>query len=282
MTETHGTATVAGEAATVETVMNYSSEAGGPIGYYFYEPEVRENFRPAGQDRRSVLVEDAWPQADRLSADVEGFEVHPFEGGFDAFENDETVRDAFYPQAVDFVKRHTGARQVVVFDHTLRRKRSQDIRTQTEVQRPVVFLAHCDFTPRSGPQRVRDIMGGEADALLARRVAFYNVWKPLYDPVEEFPLGLCDARSVPDDDFLVMHLKYRDRDGEIYTLRHSSGHRWRYFPGMAPDQALLLKTYDSETDGRARFMGHSAFDDPNSPPDRKPRQSIEIRTMAFF
>ncbi|WP_227753889.1 MULTISPECIES: hypothetical protein [Ramlibacter] len=51
---------------------------------------------------------------------------------------------------------------------------------------------------------------------------------------------------------------------------------------MEPDQALLLKTYDSETDGRARFMGHSAFEDPTTPPGAPRRESIEVRTMAFF
>jgi hypothetical protein len=51
---------------------------------------------------------------------------------------------------------------------------------------------------------------------------------------------------------------------------------------MEHDQALLLKTFDSETDGRARFMGHSAFEDPNSTPDALQRDSIEVRTMAFF
>jgi len=29
-------------------------------------------------------------------------------------------------------------------------------------------------------------------------------------------------------------------------------------------------------------MGHSAFEDPTSPPDAPTRESIEIRTMAFF
>jgi hypothetical protein len=51
---------------------------------------------------------------------------------------------------------------------------------------------------------------------------------------------------------------------------------------MQPQHALLLKTYDSETDGRARFMAHSAFVDPNTPADARMRESIEIRTMAFF
>ncbi len=50
---------------------------------------------------------------------------------------------------------------------------------------------------------------------------------------------------------------------------------------MTKDLALLLMTSDSETDGRARFMGHTAFEDPSSPPDVPQRRSIEIRTMAF-
>jgi hypothetical protein len=65
-------------------------------------------------------------------------------------------------------------------------------------------------------------------------------------------------------------------------MRHSSVHRWWYFPKMMPEDVLLLKTYESETDGRARFLGHSAFEDPNTSPDAPVRESIEIRTMAFF
>lgn len=65
-------------------------------------------------------------------------------------------------------------------------------------------------------------------------------------------------------------------------MRYSPSHRWYYFPEMTPDKALLLKTYDSETDGRARFMGHSAFEHPDTPPNALKRESIEVRTMAFF
>jgi len=65
-------------------------------------------------------------------------------------------------------------------------------------------------------------------------------------------------------------------------MRHSSVHRWWYFPKMTPEDVLLLKTYESETDGRARFLGHSAFEDPNTASDAPVRESIEIRTMAFF
>ena len=51
---------------------------------------------------------------------------------------------------------------------------------------------------------------------------------------------------------------------------------------MRPDEALVFKTYESEKQGHARWTAHTAFEDPNTPPDARPRESIEIRTLAFF
>jgi hypothetical protein len=262
--------------------MQYTVDNGVAPDYYFYEPDPSVVRNPPGTDAREVEIHDAWPLVDGLSADREGFELHPFGARFDLFDDDEAIHAGFYPQVVDFVKRHTGATRVVVFDHTIRKRLPADLSQQTTVQRPAVLLVHSDYTPASGPQRVRDILPGEADELLSRRVAFYNVWKPLYRRVEELPLAMIDARSQDEADLLRMELRYRERTGEIYVMRHSPRHRWHYFPQMPADQALLLKTYDSMTDGRARFMGHSAFEDPTSPPDAPKRESIEVRTMAFF
>jgi hypothetical protein len=50
---------------------------------------------------------------------------------------------------------------------------------------------------------------------------------------------------------------------------------------MQPHEALLLKCYDSATDGRARFVPHTAFIDPTAPEDAPPRESIELRTLVF-
>ena len=61
-----------------------------------------------------------------------------------------------------------------------------------------------------------------------------------------------------------------------------SARRWYYFPEMQPDEALLIKTYDSATDGRARFTLHTSFDDPTAAADAEPRESLETRCFAFF
>ena len=273
---------VASPRADLRAKINYSADNGRPIDYYFYDPDPGLQLNPPGTDVQEVEIRDGWALAASFDPDREGFCLADFPDSFNAFDDEAAIKSTFYDQAIAFVKEQTGAKRVVVFDHTLRRRLAADLAAQTTTSRPAVLLVHSDYTPNSGVQRVRDIVPDEAEELLKGRVAFYNVWKPLFDVVEELPLACCDAQSQLDDDLMVMQLKYRERTGEIYVLRHNPDHRWWYFPRMTPDQALLLKTYDSETDGRARFMGHTAFEDPNTPAGAKKRQSVEIRTMAFF
>jgi hypothetical protein len=64
-------------------------------------------------------------------------------------------------------------------------------------------------------------------------------------------------------------------------VKFTPDHRWFYFPKMTADEALLLKCYDSATDGRARFAPHTAFVDPTTPEDAPPRESIELRALVF-
>jgi hypothetical protein len=267
---------------TVRATLNYSVDNGIPPDYYFYEPDPGIKLNPPGTDVREVDILDGWSQVAALNADREGFELHEFDPSFTEFDDDAQVKKVFYAQVIDFVKRNTGAKRVVVFDHTIRKRLPADLTAQTEVQRPAVMLVHSDYTVKSGPQRVYDIVPDDAEELLKRRVAFYNVWKPLYQRVEELPLAVCDASTHDAEDMLRMELKYRERQGEIYVMRYSPKHRWMYFPLMEAHHALILKTYDSEVDGRCRFMGHSAFEHPATPPNAKKRESIEVRTMAFF
>jgi hypothetical protein len=138
-----------------------------------------------------------------------------------------------------------------------------------------------DHTAKSGPQRVRDLLPYEAEELLKGRVQIINLWRPIRNPVRDAPLAVCDARTVKADDLVPSDLVYRDRTGETYSVTYRPEHQWFFVPQMRPDEALLLKCYDSEIDGRSRFLPHSAFIDPTAPPDAPPRESIEIRALVF-
>jgi hypothetical protein len=148
--------------------------------------------------------------------------------------------------------------------------------------REPVLSAHNDYTEWSGPQRVRELMGDEAERLLGRRFAIVQLWRPISSPLESNPLAMADARSVAPEDLLVAERRYPHRVGQTYRLKYSPRHRWYYFPRMRRDEAIVFKVFDSEKDGRARFTPHTSFDDPSTPPGAPPRQSIEARALAFF
>jgi hypothetical protein len=253
--------------------LNYTADNGTAPEVYFYEPPPGIVVRPPGDDPREMQIFDGWSRASNFSLDREGFELREFENAFERFDDAEAVRTEFYGPVAEFVRDSVGARQVLVFDHTIRSKANAEQQTaeHSTTKRAPVMVVHCDYTPASGPMRVPQLMPDEADELLKRRVAFYNLWKPLKKRVEEKPLAVCDVTSAALDDMLKMALRYRERAGEIFVMRHSASHRWWYFPKMSPENVLLLKTYESETDGRARFLGHCAFDDqPLSGDGRKP------------
>ena len=270
----------------VRSTLNYTKDLSPRhTELYFYESPAAKDVHEPGDDPCEVAIHDAWSKANEFSIDKQGFSFHKFTSGFGEWEEEDIVRDQFYPDVVDFLKRTIGGRRVLVFDHTIRTRANQAKKLTQETntsQRAPVMLVHCDYTSESGPLRVRQLLGDEADDLLSRRVAFINVWKPIHHKVEERPLVMCDVTSTEPNDFFKLHLRYRDRNGENYVMRHSSSHKWYYFPKMTPEQLLLLKTFDSETDGRARFVGHSAFEDPTTKPDAPMRESIEVRTIAFF
>ena len=269
---------------SVRSTFNYTRDDGTVPEVYFYEPPPGTVAHSPGNDPHEMEIFDGWSRAGTFSLDREGFALKEFHNPFDRFDNDDAVRSQFYAPVAEFVRTSVGARRVIVFDHTIRSKVNEQQQTaeHTTTQRAPVMIVHCDYTPVSGPLRVRQLLPDEADALLQRRVAFYNFWKPLKRRVEEKPLAMCDVTSALQADMLEMLLRYRERTGEIFVMRHSSAHRWWYFPRMTPENVVLLKTYESETDGRARFLGHSAFEDPNTLPDAPVRESIEIRTMALF
>ena len=138
-----------------------------------------------------------------------------------------------------------------------------------------------DYTGRSGPNRVRDLLPDEAEDLLKRRLRSSRSGGRSETPSID-PLGICDARSLAEKDLVISERRYPDRIGQTYQIAYNPDHDWYYFPRMARDEAMVFKVFDSATDGRSRFTAHSAFADPNSPPDAAPRESIEMRTIAFF
>src|SRR6185312_15250763 len=196
------------------------------------------------------------------------------------FYDEDEIRRVYYPEMEALIKTESGAARVHVFDHTLRT--ADDETREAKKIREVVRRVHNDYTEWSGPQRVRDLLPNEAEELLKRRFAIIQVWRPIRYPVETYPLAIADARTVSFDDFVISERRYPNRIGQTYVVTYNPRHKWYWLPLMRRDEALVFKVYDSDKSGRARWTAHTAFTDPTSPPNARPRESIEIRTLAFF
>ena len=232
---------------------------------------------PGRSAARAVTIADARELADP-SLDREGFRLVGHASTVANFYDAAEVRRSYYPELVELMKRTTGASKVVIFAHDVRS--SDKSKQNGDTIREPVSSVHNDYTPRSAPQMVREnLPEDEAEQRLARRYVEINIWKPIRGPVLTRPLAICDARSIAPEDLVPTdrYLKH-----EVYMVQHSPAHRWFYFPRMLAGETLLIKGYDSMEDGRARFTAHASFQDPHTPPDAPPRESIEARALLFF
>lgn len=268
------------EAGTLHAVLNYVAPTAERLRTYTYDPPGGEPRSNIVADPREVPIHDVRPLAGEVSLDEHGFGILRHRSSVPGYDDEAVVRETVYPESARLLQEMTGADRVHVFDHTLRR-RVPGQEDRRGGQRQPVTRVHVDQTVRSGPQRVRDLLPEEADALLRGRVQIINLWRPIRGPVMDAPLAVADARSAAFEDLVPSDLVYPDRSGEIYHVRYNPAHRWFYLPAMQPDEVLLLKCFDSATDGRARFVPHSAFIDPTAPADAPPRQSIEVRALVF-
>jgi hypothetical protein len=267
--------------AHIEAQLNYLAPMAERPRSYTFDPPPGVPRSNSTHEAHTVAIHDARPLASEISLDREGFAVLHQQSAVRDFWGEDEVRRVYYPEVQRVLAEVTGASKVFIFDHTLRRRVKGAVDWSREAPRQPATRVHVDHTADSGPQRVRDFFGDEAEALLRGRVQVINLWRPIRGPLRDAPLAVCDVESVAPGDLVASDLVYQHRVGEIYGVTFNPSHRWFYVPQMQPDEALLLKCFDSATDGRARFAPHTAFEDPTTPADAPPRESIEIRTLVF-
>lgn len=265
----------------VDAVLHYITPMTERPRTLAYEPPPGVPGTNVVPEAHVMPIHDARPIASDINLDREGFTVLPHQSAVHDFYDDDEVRRVYYPEAERLLRQVTGASRVFVFDHTVRRRIAGVTDRTAGAPRQPAGRVHVDHTDESGPQRIRDFLGDQAEALLRGRAEVINIWRPIRGPLRDAPLAVCDAASVAADDLIASDLVYRDRVGQIYAVRHRPQHRWYYVPEMQRDEVLLLKCYDSARDGRARFAPHTAFVDPTAPDDVLPRESIELRTFVF-
>ncbi len=235
-------------------------------------------------DSHMVSIADMRDDADALSIDREGFKLLRAPTAVDDLYDDEAVKRIYYPEIEALLRREFGASRVAIFDATRRSDGGTGALNPDGLRGPATRV-HVDYTVKSGPQRVKDILGEAEAARLAAagaRIVQVNVWRPIRGPVERAPLALADASSVKPEELVATDQIFPDRVGEIYNVAYAPEQRWYYASRMTRDEVILIKGWDSADDGRARFTPHGAFNLPDTRADAPPRESIEVRTLVVI
>jgi hypothetical protein len=246
----------------------------GTIGLHDPPPDPAD--WPGRSRRYIVPIHDGRLIIKDLSLDRQGFVLVGDQTAVANFYDEQEVRAVYYPEVERLVKEATGATKVVVFAHDVR----SSVRARAGVKgvREPVAPVHNDYTTKSGPEHVRDLLEpAEAEERLAHRFAEINIWRPIRGPVQNTPLALCDAQSIAQKDLVPTDLKH-----EVYMVKFNPAHRWFYFPDMETDEVVLIKGFDSMEDGRARFTAHAAFEHPRASAFARARESIEARALVFY
>ncbi|QSZ31932.1 hypothetical protein DSL72_001501 [Monilinia vaccinii-corymbosi] len=275
----------------IQTVLNYyldPEDGSPPKPTYMNKPNTYE--RPVHPV--NVTVHDIRGSEDQYTLDTTGFQVVNHASQEKDFEDEERIKSIYYKETEELLKRETGASKIFIFDHTIRRepidkRESKPASTDAVDKNPApvtrrgpVQRVHIDQSYSASPHRVTHHLPDEAEKLLKGRFQIINVWRPIKTILKD-PLGVADANSVDDKDLVPIKLIYPDREGETYAVRHAPGHKWNYLYKQRPEEVLLIKCFDSKTDGRARRVPHSAFVNPEHEGEPA-RESIEVRALVFY
>lgn len=304
--------------------LNYFLPAADGSRLYNYinaDSTTGERRRNWVEDPRVVDIENVRGSEDQYKLDTAGFQFGRQASQHTRFLDDKEIEAEYYPECIELIKKITGASSAVIFDHSkclrvssswtamlttrtlaIRRRRPGQIDDSPDKRQPV-SLVHVDQTNASSVARVhRHLPASDAPALLKRRFQIINLWRPIAHTALDWPLALCDFRSVDvKSDLLPVALIYPDREGETFGVKFNQAHKWKYMRGMEPDEFALIKWYapfrhsqewdfdkdtssfDSVQDGSVAILTpHSGFQDPNSPEGAPLRESIEVRALVFY
>lgn len=261
-------------ARRVERPVYYASSAGRNAAHQIDQE----------MNRVWVEVDDARARADNQAGEFgmhpSGFDLLEFPTRVDNFLDAQAISSVYEAEIEAFLKSVTGCYRVHIFDHTVRAS-DPELREQKQVREPA-HLVHNDYTPSSGFVCLQENLGDDAERLSRRRFQILNVWRPLVDPVEDYPLALCDARSIDRRDLIDTERRAPNHIGEIQLAVHGDAQRWFYYSAMRPPEVLLFKTFDSIDGGERPCSIHSAIHLLTAPADARPRESVETRAFVFY
>ncbi|KAI6080634.1 hypothetical protein F4821DRAFT_251111 [Hypoxylon rubiginosum] len=200
--------------------------------------------------------------------------------------------DMMHPYATEvngLLKQMFNTPHVICYDVRRRMNRpysqEESMSSSRSVPSPPVTLVHTDHTPSGGWGRIKRHLSDAEFRKFASgewRARIINVWRPITSPVVDSPLGLCDFRTVDNDDLLASDHVSVISTVEVFQLKHNKNHHWYYLKNQTSNEICIFLAFDSHPPEKIQnYVPHAAITLPFCPPTTVPRESIETRSIVF-
>ena len=295
-----------------ETIEDTVRTAPARIRYLGPDPYVTRRYVKQGAEMNTgeyfdydMVVRDGMPIRDHFTLDQHGFRIAKHQTAVTDFDDKPQVDALYMKEVEELVTRLSGATRTAAQGWMIRTSADLSQRAVEKVEgyvhaggiQPPAGEAHVDYNEITG-RRAADRIYAQSypDGPGYKRYICFSLWRTFSPGPQDWPLAVCDGRTVNDeetasntlfvvDEFPTGHALTAPVDGEDQMIaatifRHRDRHRWWYFSNMAADDVLLFKFQDSDHSVTWRCP-HTAFHD-TSLPDTKTRTSIEVRCIAFF
>ncbi|KAF3164219.1 hypothetical protein TWF225_010986 [Orbilia oligospora] len=198
------------------------------------------------------------------------------------FDDENILREKYYPEIASQLQKHlAGVSTVHVFQH-LRRKTPKGfmkaLEKEPDYHQPIIY-AHADFSTRGAEVQVESFFR-ENEHLRGRRWEIINAWRVTKGPNNDWPLAVCDARTVSREDVEQNDVIHRTHVGESLRLYHNPKHKWHFLSSQEVTEVVLFRNASSK-ELQLPVGFHSAVTlGPQKSADL--RESIEIRMLCIF
>lgn len=96
-----------------------------------------------------------------------------------------------------------------------------------------------------------------------------SVWRPLKGPNDDWPLALCDFRTINiENDFIPNDVVYENSVGEDEFLRSNNSHEWYYMSRHTVDEVVVWRNTNLPNGEKPR---ESSWKPASGGPDRLTR-----------
>lgn len=253
--------------------VNYHIKSDAPQAFEFDVDGIVGNLISPELSKAKVEVTDLRDAASSVSFDEDGIAFLHQPTEVRDFSDEQVWRSLYDAELIDLLKSQIAAKDVIVFDHTVR------IDDPNAPRRPARNV-HNDYNAAGAEQRLVDLVGeDQAKDFHDAGFGFVNVWRPIEHVIQSSPLGFIKPSSMVDDDWMDIGLIYPDRFGQILGVAANPDHKWFFKSHMTPEELVLFNIYDSA--GRPH-LAHSALDMEGDDKATVPRKSIESRTLVRY